>query len=49
MALWTDVTTGFDTEEETVHFGTRTVSDESNAIFEIVTLATIRPQGEVCC
>lgn len=49
MAVWTDVTTGFNTEEETVNFGTRTVSGDSNAVFEILTLATIQPQGEVCC
>jgi hypothetical protein len=49
MAVWTDVTTGFNTEDETVNFGTRTVSDGRNTIFEILTLATIQPQGEVCC
>jgi hypothetical protein len=48
MAEWTDVTTGFDTEEETVNFGTRTVIDDSNGIFEALTLATIHPHGEVC-
>jgi len=47
MAVWTDVTTGFDTEEETVNFGTRAVIDGSNGIFETLTLATIQPQGEV--
>jgi hypothetical protein len=47
MAVWTDVTTGFDTEEETVNFGTRAVIDDSNGIFETLTLATIQPQGEV--
>jgi len=47
MAVWTDVTTGFDTEEETVNFGTRTVIGGSNGIFETLTLATIQPQGEV--
>jgi hypothetical protein len=48
MAVWTEVTTGFDTEEETVNFGTRAVVDNSNGIFETLTLATIQPQGEVC-
>jgi hypothetical protein len=47
MAVWADVNTGFDAEEETVNFGTRTVSDDSNGIFETLTLATISPQGEV--
>lgn len=47
MAVWTDVTTGFDTEEETVNFGTRAVIGGSNGIFETLTLATIQPQGEV--
>jgi hypothetical protein len=47
MAVWTDVTTGFDTEEETVNFGTRAVIDGSNGIFETLTLATIQPHGEV--
>jgi hypothetical protein len=49
MAMWTDVTTGFNTEEETVNFGTRTASDDSNAVFEILTLATVQSQLEVCC
>jgi hypothetical protein len=48
MAVWADVNTGFDTEEETVNFGTRTVSNNSHGVFENLTLATIRPQGEVC-
>jgi hypothetical protein len=48
MAEWTDVTTGFDTEEETVNFGTRAVIDDSNGIFDALTLATIHPHGEVC-
>lgn len=47
MAMWTDVTTGFDTEEETVNFGTRAIIDGSNGIYETLTLATIQPQGEV--
>ena len=47
MAVWTDVTTGFDAEEETVNFGTRAVIDGSNGIYETLTLATIQPQGEV--
>jgi len=47
MAVWTDVTTGFDTEEETVNFGTRAIIDGSYGIFETLTLATIQPQGEV--
>lgn len=47
MAVWTDVTTGFDTEEETVNFGTRAVIDDRNGIFETLTLAAIKPQGEV--
>ncbi|XP_023718978.1 kinetochore-associated protein 1 isoform X3 [Cryptotermes secundus] len=47
MAVWADVNTGFDAEEETVNFGTRTVSDDSNGLFETLTLATIHPQGEV--
>jgi hypothetical protein len=49
MAVWADVNTGYDTEEETVNFGTRTVLDDSNGIFETLTLATIHPQGEVRC
>jgi hypothetical protein len=49
MAVWADVNTGFDAEEETVNFGTRTVSDDSTGIFETVTLATIHPHGEVRC
>ena len=47
MAVWTDVTTGFNTEEETVNFGVRAVIDGSNGIFETLTLATIQPQEEV--
>jgi hypothetical protein len=47
MATWTCAPAGFDTEDESIIFGTRAVIDDGNRVFEAVTLATIRPQGEV--
>ncbi|KZC09900.1 Kinetochore-associated protein 1 [Dufourea novaeangliae] len=47
MALWNKVLSGFDKEEETVNFGTRTVAENNGSLYEISTIATIQSDGKV--
>ncbi|XP_035723867.1 uncharacterized protein LOC118442414, partial [Vespa mandarinia] len=47
MALWNNVLSGFDTEDETINFGTRIVIESKTSIYETVTLATVQADGEV--
>ncbi|XP_076288351.1 kinetochore component rough deal [Lasioglossum baleicum] len=47
MALWNKVSAGFDKEEETVNFGTRTVAENNGSLYEIFTIATIQSDGQV--
>ena len=47
MALWTNVYSGFDTDEETVNFGARAFAETNGSIYESFTLATIQADGEV--
>ncbi|KAF7379791.1 hypothetical protein HZH68_016739 [Vespula germanica] len=47
MALWNNVLSGFDTEDETINFGTRIVIESKTSIYEIVTLASVQADGEV--
>ncbi|XP_076656140.1 kinetochore component rough deal [Halictus rubicundus] len=47
MALWNKVSAGFDKDEETVNFGTRTVAENNGSLYEIFTIATIQSDGQV--
>ncbi|KOC60522.1 Kinetochore-associated protein 1 [Habropoda laboriosa] len=47
MALWNKVKSGFDTEEETVNFGTRTIAESNGSLYETSTIATIQSDGKV--
>ncbi|XP_076384930.1 kinetochore component rough deal isoform X2 [Megalopta genalis] len=47
MALWNKVLTGFDKDEETINFGTRTVAENNGSLYETFTIATIRSDGEI--
>ncbi|CAK9795523.1 Kinetochore-associated protein 1 [Anthophora quadrimaculata] len=47
MALWNNVISGFDTEEETVNFGARTVAEYNGSLYETSTIATIQSAGKV--
>ena len=47
MALWNKVLSGFNTDEETVNFGARTVAESNGSIYETSTLATIQANGQV--
>ncbi|XP_078043624.1 kinetochore component rough deal [Augochlora pura] len=47
MALWNKVLAGFDRDEETVNFGTRTVAENNGSLYETFTIATIRSDGEI--
>ncbi|XP_053980593.1 kinetochore-associated protein 1 [Hylaeus volcanicus] len=42
MALWNKVLSGFDKEEETVNFGTRTIVENNGSLYETSTIATIQ-------
>ena len=45
-AIWNEVSTDFDPEEETANFGTRHALETGGSLYEVVTLATIEPSGE---
>ncbi|XP_015522627.2 kinetochore-associated protein 1 [Neodiprion pinetum] len=48
MALWNKISSGFDTEDETVNFGvSRTVAESFDSVYETTTLATIEADSEV--
>ncbi|KAK2580274.1 hypothetical protein KPH14_012521 [Odynerus spinipes] len=47
MALWNNVLSGFDTEDETINFGTRIIAESKTSIYETVTLATVQADGEI--
>ncbi|XP_069700061.1 kinetochore-associated protein 1-like [Periplaneta americana] len=47
MSLWTNVSIGFDSEEETVNFGTTTFPANNGSLFQSYTLAKIEPEGEI--
>ncbi|XP_044010090.1 kinetochore-associated protein 1-like [Aphidius gifuensis] len=46
MAMWTKVLSGFDSEDETVNIGARTVAENDGAIYEACTRATIQPDNK---
>ena len=46
MALWQDVDVDFG-GEETINFGSR--QETGSALYQIMTMATIGPVGEVAC
>ena len=41
--VWNEVSTDFDTDEETANFGTRHALESEGNLYEVVTLATIEP------
>ncbi|KAG7212947.1 hypothetical protein KM043_002288 [Ampulex compressa] len=47
MALWSTIVSGFDTEDETVNFGTRITSKNNGVLFETCTIATIESNEKV--
>lgn len=47
MALWNKVVSGFNKEEETVNFGTRTIVENNGSLYETSTIATIQSNGRV--
>ena len=47
MAVWNEVSTDFDPEEETANFGTRHALETGDNLYEVVTLATVEPSGVV--
>ena len=42
--LWTQISTDFDPEEETVNFGTRYALEKDGKLFDVFTFATIEPK-----
>ncbi|XP_076628517.1 kinetochore component rough deal [Colletes latitarsis] len=46
MALWNKVSSGFDKEEETVNFGTRTIAENNGSLYETSTIAIIQSDGK---
>ena len=46
-AVWNEVSTDFDPEEETANFGTRHALETGDNLYEVVTLATVEPSGVV--
>ncbi|CAH1401614.1 unnamed protein product [Nezara viridula] len=49
MVKWDDITVGYDSNEETVNFGTRAVALTENGIYESETLATIHTSDKIEC
>ncbi|KAI4495651.1 hypothetical protein M0802_008486 [Mischocyttarus mexicanus] len=47
MALWNNILSGFDTEDETINFGKRQFVESKTSIYETVTLASIQADREV--
>lgn len=45
--LWDKITAGFDLEDQTANFGTRSLAECDGSVFEASTLASIEAGGEV--
>lgn len=42
------ITTQYDTDDETINFGTRAICEAGGFIYESTTLASLQLNGEVC-
>ncbi|XP_012222587.2 kinetochore-associated protein 1 isoform X1 [Linepithema humile] len=47
MALWDEVSSGFDAEDETINFGTRIITENNGSLYEVCTVATIKSLDKV--
>lgn len=47
MALWSQVQSGFDADDETINFGTRVIAENNGVLYEACTIATIKSLNKV--
>lgn len=47
--MWSDITIGYSTADETINFGTRAVAIGDSRIFETTTLATVKKSDDSKC